>query len=96
MDGVKEKLLKTLSIVLLGITAILLPFVIFGDEGLPRVHRLQEQVERIREKNRAVEWETQELNREIQHFRENPELVKQVAREELGFVTADEVVFIVP
>jgi cell division protein FtsB len=93
---VKEKLLKTVSIVLLGIAAILLPFVIFGDDGLPRVRRLEQQVERIREKNRAVEWETQELGREIQHFRQNPELIKQVAREELGFVTSDEVVFIVP
>jgi cell division protein FtsB len=92
----KEKLLKSVSIVLLAIAAILLPFVIFGDGGMPRVKRLQEQVERIREKNKAVEWETQELNREIQHFRRNPELVKQVAREELGYVTSDEIVFIVP
>lgn len=92
----KDKLLKAVSVVLLGIAAILLPFVIFGDSGLPRVKRLEQQVERIREKNRAVEWETEELSREIQHFRKNPELIKQVAREELGYVTSDEVVFIVP
>ena len=92
----KEKLLKTVSIVLLCTAAVLLPFVIFGENGLPRVRKLERQLERIREKNSAVEWETQELSREIQHFRKNPELIKQVAREELGYVTSDEVVFIIP
>jgi len=93
---VKEKLLKWISVVLLGLAAIMLPFVIFGENGLPRVRRLEDQVQRIREKNRAVEWEIRDLGLEIQHFRMHPEIVKQVAREELGYVTDDEVVFIVP
>jgi cell division protein FtsB len=93
---VREKLLKAVSIVLLSIAALLMPFVIFGENGLPRVRRLEEQLERIREKNRAVEWETREIQLEIEHFGKNPEIVKQVAREELGYVTSDEIVFIVP
>ena len=92
----KEKLLKIVSAVLLCIAATMLPFVIFGENGLPRVRKLTDQVDRIQEKNQAVHWEIMELNREILHFRENPQLIKQVAREELGYVTGDEVVFIVP
>jgi cell division protein FtsB len=83
-------------VILLGMAAILLPFVIFGENGLPRVDRLEQQVDRIRIKNRDVHWDIMELNREITHFRDNPQLIKQVAREELGYVTSDEVVFIVP
>jgi cell division protein FtsB len=93
---VKERLLKLVSVVLLCIAALVLPFVIFGENGLPRVRKLEEQVERIRERNRAVQWEIMELDREILEFRENPQLIRQVAREELGYVTSDEIVFIVP
>lgn len=92
----KERLLKLVSVVLLCIAALVLPFVIFGENGLPRVRKLEEQVERIRERNRAVQWEIMELDREILEFRENPQLIRQVAREELGYVTSDEIVFIVP
>ncbi len=92
----KERLIKIVAIALLCIAAVALPFVVFGENGLPLVHRLDSQVKRIQEKNRGVQWEIMELGREIQDFRDNPQLIKQVAREELGYVTSDEVVFIVP
>ena len=92
----KDKLLRSVSVALICLAAITLPFVILGDSGMGRVKRLRSQVEEIRTKNRAVEWEIQELSREIMHMRENPQVVKQVAREELGYVTSEEIVFIVP
>ncbi len=91
-----EKVLESISVALLCLAAVSLPFVVFGESGFGRVKRLEEQVEEIRAKNRSVEWEIQELSREIRHIQENPQVVKQIAREDLGYVASDEIVFIVP
>ena len=85
-----EQLFKVVSVAVLCLAAVMLPFVVFGDNGIKRVNKLEEQVERIRDKNKVVEWEILELRREIKHIRDNPQIVKQVAREELGYVTSEE------
>lgn len=69
------------------------PVLILGDEGLPRYRRLSYELDDARRANRKLRREIGELREEIQALRTEPEALERIARDELGMIKPDELLF---
>jgi cell division protein FtsB len=76
--------------------AIAVPIKLFDRDGYERVDRLRRELARIEEANRALDRENESLRLQIQAFHSDPEYVEKVARDELGMVGPDEVIYQFP
>ena len=76
--------------------AILVPLKIFDANGLPRVERLQRELDSINDANSKLRRENEALRLEIHAFHANPNYIEKVARDELGMVGPDEVIYQFP
>ncbi len=61
--------------------------------GFRRYFRLQREIAAIGDKNRQLSEQNQSLRRQIEALRSDPESIERAAREELGFIKPDEIVF---
>lgn len=69
------------------------PLRILSEEGLPRYRRLSEQLTRMTSENLTLKHDIERLRHEVDALRHDPELIEQIARDELGLVAKDEVLF---
>jgi cell division protein FtsB len=72
------------------------PTLVLDDQGLPRYRRLQAEVESLRESNEELVREIAQLKSEIEALRTDPEYIERIARDELGMVRDEEIVFQFP
>lgn len=79
------------------IAAALLTFVLafslFGKTGLINLYKAEKKNSEIRAKLSKLEAENRELREEIEKLKSDPEYLERVAREDLGMVKKDELVF---
>ncbi|MFO8073029.1 MAG: septum formation initiator family protein [Polyangia bacterium] len=75
---------------------IFLPLKLLDERGLSRVEELSAQLEVLRDKNRRIRWENRALRKEIRAFHSDPQYVEKVARDELGMVGPDEIIYQFP
>jgi cell division protein FtsB len=75
---------------------IFLPLKLLDDRGLSRVEDLSSQLEVLRDKNRRIRWKNRALRKEIRAFHSDPQYVEKVARDELGMVGPDEIIYQFP
>lgn len=61
--------------------------------GFRRYLRLRQDVEGIRERNRALAAQNEALRQEIAALRKDPAALERAVREELGYVKPGEIVF---
>jgi cell division protein FtsB len=80
----------TLAIVAL---LIFLMFVIYGKKGLMDVHALRQQRDRLVKKNEILNRENLVLYREIDRLKHDPIYIETIARQELGLIGKDELIF---
>jgi len=71
----------------------LLPYRVYGGAGLGRLHQLRRELDDLTARNRAVAEENERLRAEVHGLRYDLGAIERVAREELGLVKQDEVVF---
>jgi cell division protein FtsB len=83
-------------ITLLLAASIAVPLQVFGPQGIDRVARLQEEFETLEEHNKQIARENQAIRSEIGAFHANPEYIEKVARDELGMVCQDEIIYQFP
>ena len=69
---------------------------LFVDGGVARHERLNEELARLKTLNDELEQDNSRLRREVEALKHDARYVERVAREELGLVREDEVLFIVP
>jgi len=91
----KSRFIKIVSFVLLACAAVMLPVVLAGEGNYPRIAQLGRQLDSLARENRKIRWELGELEKLIVKMRSDPQLIKKVARQEFGYVSPDEVIFIV-
>jgi len=72
------------------------PTLVLDEQGLPRYRRLRAEVAELRDSNEELVREIAHLKAEIEALRGDPSYVERIARDELGMVRADEVVFQFP
>jgi cell division protein FtsB len=87
---------QAFPILILILTLLTVPFLIFGDDGLQRVDRLEAELTQIRRENGKLEARCRELRRRLEAYRTRPGYLEDVARDELGLVRPDELVLVFP
>ncbi len=72
------------------------PTLVLDEQGLPRYRHLRAEVEELRGANEELAHEIADLKREIEALRADPSYVERIARDELGMVREEELVFQFP
>ena len=72
---------------------VFVPLRILEAEGLPRYRALRSELLQTRENNARMRHEVQELKRHVEHLRNDPQAIERIARDELGMLRSDEIVF---
>lgn len=74
-------------------SVIAVPVMILGEEGLPRYRRMRYELDDARAANRKLRREIAALREEIHDLRRDPEAIERIARDELGMIKPDELLF---
>lgn len=85
-----------LVVLLLLMAAVGIPLKVFGPKGYDRVERLRAELTELNEANARLKRENETLRFEIQSFHANPDYIEKVARDELGMVGPDEIIYQFP
>ncbi|MDP3937999.1 MAG: septum formation initiator family protein [Deltaproteobacteria bacterium] len=64
-----------------------------GDQGLIRLFELRADYTRVLRQNDELEGDNARLETEVRQLRENSSAIEKIAREELGMLKADEIVY---
>ena len=75
---------------------VVVPLHILEAEGLPRYRALRNELEQTRQNNLRMRREVEELEEQVTRLRSDPEALERIARDELGMLRSDEVVFQFP
>lgn len=78
---------------LLVFSIVCVPLRILSEEGLPRYRKLRAQLDRVRAENAQLTRDITRLSRDVDALRNDPEAVERIARDELGMIREDEVLF---
>jgi cell division protein FtsB len=87
---------QAFPILILCLTLLTVPFLIFGDGGLGRVRRLEAELRQIALENGRIEARCRELRRQLDACRTRPGFIEEVVRDQLGLVRPDELVLVFP
>ena len=88
--GLRQKIL--LGFVIAALFSLLL-FIMFGENGVVDLHVLKVKRDNLLKRNEVLSQENLSLYREIERLRNDPKYVENVARQELGLIGKDEVIF---
>lgn len=80
-----------MAMILLAIIAV--PMLLLAPDGFPRLRALQRELAELRANNEQLRRDVTQLRIEVRRLREDPAAVERIARDQLGMVRKDEVVF---
>lgn len=78
--------------VALAISLAYVPYRLLDPVGARQVRDLRSDVEQTRARRAQLELENDQLRREIRGLRDDPSVIEDIAREDLGMVREDEIV----
>lgn len=81
-----------ISVAIIAIFSMFL-MIIFGDKGLADLNMLKKSRDGIIEKNEILIQENISLYRSIERLKKDPEFIENVARQELGVIGKNEIIF---
>lgn len=84
---------RRLLLLSLGISFLALGIAL-DPKGIRHTLRLAKEAERLRQENAEIAANNERLRAQLRHLANHPEALERVAREELGLVLPDEVVFL--
>ena len=84
---------RILPVSILCITAAVVPYWVWSDNGLPKLGRLRADRDAVRDKSSRLELEIRQMQAEVERIKSDPRAVERAARDELGLVRQTEVVF---
>ncbi|MEP7365096.1 MAG: septum formation initiator family protein [Acidobacteriota bacterium] len=61
-----------------------------GDNGIPALMVKRKQIRDLEERNRTIELQNDELRKENEDLRSNPDAQRRIVREDLGYLMDDE------
>lgn len=93
MADVRAGIAWLLPLALLLFAIVFVPLRILEAEGLPRYRALREELQQTREANAQTRRELRELQQRVDRLRTDPEAIERIARDELGMLRGDEIVF---
>ena len=69
------------------------PALIFEPQGLPRMRTLSQELARVEGENAELRRDIGTLRVEVRQLRDDPAAVERIARDQLGLVRKNEIVF---
>ena len=87
-------MLKTVAALALALSVLLVYEHTYGSDSGARLDRLTAERTRLDDENRRLRAENDALRREIDRLTGDKTHIAQVARDELGYVRPDEIVFV--
>ena len=78
---------------LLVLSIVSVPLAILDEQGLPRYRALKSELAEVRRVNERMRRDVEDLQREVAALRSDPEAIERIARDELGMVREDEILF---
>jgi cell division protein FtsB len=85
--------LRGLPLAVLTISLVAVPVLVFEPQGMPRMRALDAELKGVEAENAELRRDVGRLRAEVKDLRENPAAVERIAREQLGLVRRNEVVF---
>jgi cell division protein FtsB len=89
--GISAAFLLPLGILLFA--SVFVPLRVLESEGLPRYRALRAELREARETNERMRREVIELRARVERLQNDPEALERIARDELGMLRSDEIVF---
>jgi cell division protein FtsB len=78
---------------MLSLALVTVPVLVLSPEGLPRLRLLQKEVDDANADADELRRDLTRLRIEVRRLREDPAAVERIARDELGMVRRNEIVF---
>lgn len=72
---------------------VAVPLHLFDPQGMPRYRALRAEIDVLETQNRSYRDEVRQLAAQVRALRTDPEALERVARDELGMIREDELVF---
>jgi cell division protein FtsB len=72
---------------------IFVPLRMLEAEGLPRYRALRSELQQTEASNARMRRQVSELQQQVERLRRDPEALERIARDELGMLRSDEIVF---
>jgi len=96
VNRLARALLWMLPFGLLILSIVSVPLAILDDEGLPRYRALKQELAEVERVNGRLRRDVEELHREVDDLRDEPDAIERIARDELGMIREDELLFQFP
>lgn len=96
MSQVRSFLAWLLPTTLLVGSIVAVPLLVLAPGGLPRFRRLRDELHEVVRHNERLREEVRQLDGQVQALRRDERAIERIARDELGMVRADEIVFQFP
>ena len=84
---------RILPIGILSVAIVCVPVQILQPEGLPRMRGLDQELADVKSENADMSRDIGRLRREVHGLKDDPAAIEKIARDELGLVRKNEVVF---
>jgi cell division protein FtsB len=84
---------RALPIGILALALVGAPVLIFEPQGLPRMRTLERELARVDAENVELRRDIGALRVEVRQLRDEPAAVERIARDQLGLVRRNEIVF---
>lgn len=84
---------RALPIGILALALVGAPVLIFEPQGLPRMQTLEGELARVEAENAELRRDIGTLRVEVRQLRDDPAAVERIARNQLGLVRKNEMVF---
>ena len=81
---------------LMVMAVMIVPTLVLDEQGLPRYRHLRSELEQLRDSNEELVGEIAGLKTEIEALKTDPGYIERIARDELGMVRPEELVFQFP
>jgi cell division protein FtsB len=81
---------------LLLLAIVVVPLLILDEEGLPRYRALRQELREVQTQNARMRHEVMRLQRQVEALRQDPSAIERIARDELGMLRQDEILFQFP
>ena len=96
MSRLARALLWTLPFGLLVLSIVSVPLSILDEQGLPRYRALRDELAEIARVNDRLGRAVEALHRAAGGLRHDPDAIERIARDELGMIREDEILFQFP
>ena len=85
--------LRGLPLAVLTISLVAVPVLLLEPQGMPRMRALDQELRGVEAENAELRRDVSRLRQEVKDLRDNPAAVERIAREQLGLVRKNEIVF---